>query len=94
MRHSAQRVTRRMPTERKVHALQHWLGGKQFDAEVGKPLVQLGLRHDVNGEEVMAILETRDPDQFLVFTATNGVERGHPIVAAQEDSFAVVDFDP
>ena len=94
MRQAAQVVTRRVPTERRVQAIQYWVSGKQYDAEVGKPLVQLGLRHDQKGEEVLAILETRDPDQFLVFTPTNGGQKGLPIVVSQEDSFAIVEFDP
>jgi hypothetical protein len=94
LRQAAQAVTRRPPTDRKVHAIQYWLSGKQFDAEVGKPLVQLGYRHDQKGEEVIAILETKDPDHFLVFTSSRGVHKGQPIVIAQEESFAIVDFDP
>jgi len=93
MRQAAQQATRRIPTERRVQAMQFWVSSKQFDAEVGKPLVQLGLRHDQKGEEVLAILETRDPDQFLVFTPSNGGQRGQPIVVPKDDSFAIVDFD-
>ncbi len=93
MRQAAQQATRRVPTGRRVFAIQYWVGGKQFDAEVGKPLVQLGLRHDHNGEVVMGILETQDPDSFLVFTASRGFRKGEPIIVAQEDSFGTVDFD-
>jgi hypothetical protein len=94
LRQAAQAVTRRPPTDRKVHAIQYWLRGKQFDAEVGKPLVQIGVRHDQKGEEVIAILETKNPDHFLIFTASHGVDKGEPILIAQEESFAIVDFDP
>ena len=93
IRQAAQQATRRVATDRRIRAIQYWLGGRQFDAEVGKPLVQLGLRHDKNGEEVIAILETRDPDSFLVFTASQGFRRGQPVIVPQEDSFALVDFD-
>jgi hypothetical protein len=93
-RQAAQVMTRRPPTDRKVHAIQYWQDGKQYDAEVGKPLVQLGLRHDQQGEEVIAILETKNPDHFLVFTSSHGVHKGQPILVAQEESFAIVDFDP
>jgi hypothetical protein len=93
MRQAAQQATRRVPTGRRIFAIQYWVGGKQFDAEVGKPLVQLGLRHDQEGETVIAILETRDPDSFLVFTTSKGFRKGEPIIVAQEDSFGTVDFD-
>jgi hypothetical protein len=93
MRQAAQLLTKRAPTDRRVHAVQFWLGKKQFDAEVGKPLTQLGLRHDQKGEAVIAILETRDPDSFLVFTSSWSSRKGQPLVVPQEDSFMTLDFD-
>ena len=93
MRQAVQHATRRLPTERRVHAIQFWMEGKQFDAEVGKPLLQIGLRHDQKGEEVIAILEAKNPDVFLVFTASNGIRKGTPLIVQQDDSFAIVDFD-
>jgi hypothetical protein len=93
MRQAAQLLTRRTPTQRRIQAVQYWLGNKQFDAEVGKPLTQLGIRHDRKGEDVVAILETRDPDDFLVFTASWSSRKGQPILLPQEGSYMTVDFD-
>jgi hypothetical protein len=94
LRMAAQGITRRPATDRRILALQYWLDGKQFDAEVGKPLTQVGLRHDQEGEVVVAILETLGPDRYLVFTRTRGVEKGQPVVVDAEESFGLVEFDP
>jgi hypothetical protein len=93
IRQMAQLLTRRSPTERRIQAVQYWLGNKQFDAEVGQPLTQLGIRHDRKGEDVVAILETKDPDNFLIFTASWKSLKGKPIIVPLEDSFMTMDFD-
>jgi hypothetical protein len=94
LRQAAQAATKRPPTERRILALQFWQDRRQYDAEVGKPLTQVGLRHDQQGEVVVAILETNAPDRYLVFTSSNGVDKGKPLIVEAEDSFGLVEFDP
>ena len=68
---------------RRIYSIEYFHNGKDGLAEVGAIT-------NVNGEEVMAILES---NAFLVCTLNRGVRRGEPILVGIDEVSEVEEFD-
>ncbi len=69
-------------SDRRIFRIEYF-NGKDHEAEVGKVT-------DVNGEEVIAILESF---VYLVCTPNRGVLRGMPILVGTNEVFSISDFE-
>jgi hypothetical protein len=71
---------------RRIRAITFPHRGKTVTAEVGK--------HDpVEGEMVLAILESVTPGPYLICTPNRGVLKDVPIMVGAHEAKSVVDFD-
>jgi len=68
--------------DRKIFSIQYRHESKDYYAEVGK-------KEQVEGEEVIAILESTT---YLICTPNRGVARGMPILVGKDEARSVVDF--
>lgn len=71
------------PTDRRIYRVAYQHNGRDHVATVGE--------RDIDGETVIAILETYNPGPvYMICTPNRGVIRGDPILAG--DASAIVDF--
>lgn len=70
-------------SDRRIFRIEYVHEGKNHKAEVGKVT-------DVNGEEVIAILES---NAYLVCTPNRGVLRGDPILVGTNEIRDIEDFE-
>jgi len=74
--------------DRRIFRIKYTHDGKNHYAEVGKT-------EQIEGEEVIAILESGYSDTivYLICTPNRGVVRGMPILVGENEAYSVVDFD-
>jgi len=75
-------------TDRRIFSIRYTHDGKGYYAEVGRT-------EQVEGEEVIAILESGYSDVivYLICTPNRGVARGMPILVGENETYSIADFD-